>query len=222
MRGADRRRSGHGQRRRSPCSAGGSTPTTDVVEVDGAPVGIRAGLVYYLLNKPRRRGHHGHGHAGPPDRGRARARPNPRVFPVGRLDVDTEGLLLLTNDGELAHRITHPSHGRRQGVPGHRRRRARSAPGALRRLRDGVELDDGTTAPAKVSQPTPGRAADHHPRGPQPPGAADVRGRRAPGRPASCGPASVRCRTAAWRRARGAVPDQADEVRAPGGRRRPT
>ena len=79
----------------------------------------------------------------------------PRVFPVGRLDADTEGLLLLTNDGDLAHRLTHPSHGVEKeylaevaGVPV---RGARC--GALR---DGVELDDGLTAPAKVSQPSPG------------------------------------------------------------------
>ena len=73
----------------------------------------------------------------------------PRVFPVGRLDADTEGLLLLTNDGELAHRLTHPSFGVEkeylaevEGTPSR---------GALRRLREGVELDDGPTAPARVS-----------------------------------------------------------------------
>ena len=71
----------------------------------------------------------------------------PRVFPVGRLDRDTEGLLILTNDGELAQLLTHPSHGVEkaylaevEGVP---------TPGALRRLREGVELDDGPTAPAR-------------------------------------------------------------------------
>ena len=63
------------------------------------------------------------------------------MFPVGRLDVDTEGLLLLTNDGELTHRLTHPSFGVEkeylaevEGTPSR---------GALRRLREGVELDDG-------------------------------------------------------------------------------
>jgi 23S rRNA pseudouridine2605 synthase len=78
----------------------------------------------------------------------------PRVYPVGRLDADTEGLLLLTNDGELAHRLTHPSFGVEKEylatVAG------ALAPGDLRRLRDGVELDDGLTAPAQVSQPEPG------------------------------------------------------------------
>ena len=72
----------------------------------------------------------------------------PRVFPVGRLDWDTEGLLVLTNDGELTQRLTHPSHGVEkeylvevEGVPSR---------GALRRLREGVELDDGLSAPAEV------------------------------------------------------------------------
>ncbi len=72
-----------------------------------------------------------------------------RLYPVGRLDVDTTGLILLTNDGELANLLTHPRH----EVP--KRYRARVAGGppaarALARLRDGVELDDGTTAPARA------------------------------------------------------------------------
>ena len=73
----------------------------------------------------------------------------PRVYPVGRLDADTEGLLLLTNDGDLAHRLTHPSYGIEKeylaevdGMP---------KPGAIRRLREGVDLEDGRTAKAKVA-----------------------------------------------------------------------
>jgi 23S rRNA pseudouridine2605 synthase len=71
-----------------------------------------------------------------------------RVVPVGRLDVDTTGLLLLTNDGDLAQRLAHPSH----GVPKTYRALVRGVPGpaALRRLRRGVELEDGRTAPADV------------------------------------------------------------------------
>ncbi len=79
----------------------------------------------------------------------------PRVYPVGRLDLDTEGLLVLTNDGDLAQRLTHPSHGVDKEylaeVAG-----GNVAQGQLRRLREGIELDDGVTAPAKVSQPSPG------------------------------------------------------------------
>jgi 23S rRNA pseudouridine2605 synthase len=74
-----------------------------------------------------------------------------RLYPVGRLDAETTGLILLTNDGELANRLTHP----RYGVP--RTYLARVEGGhvpehALRRLREGVELDDGPTQPAKVRQ----------------------------------------------------------------------
>jgi 23S rRNA pseudouridine2605 synthase len=74
-----------------------------------------------------------------------------RLYPVGRLDAETTGLILLTNDGELANRLTHP----RYEVP--RTYLARVANGpvaehALRKLREGVELEDGVTAPAKVRQ----------------------------------------------------------------------
>ena len=129
-------------------------PVTDRIEVDGHLAPTRPGLVHYLLNKPRgvvstARDTHG--------------RPTvvelvpaePRVFPVGRLDADTEGLLILTNDGELAQRLTHPSHGVPKEYLAHVANGALPA-GALRRLREGVELDDGMTAPAEVSQPEPG------------------------------------------------------------------
>jgi 23S rRNA pseudouridine2605 synthase len=78
-----------------------------------------------------------------------------RLYPVGRLDADTSGLILLTNDGELAERLTHPRHGvekvyRARVQPG------RVAPEALKALREGVELEDGRTAPARARQPAPG------------------------------------------------------------------
>jgi 23S rRNA pseudouridine2605 synthase len=72
-----------------------------------------------------------------------------RLYPVGRLDYDTTGLILLTNDGDLAHRMTHPSF----EVPRTYRARVKNSPvhePAMRALRDGVELEDGVTAPAKV------------------------------------------------------------------------
>ena len=74
---------------------------------------------------------------------------NERLYPVGRLDYDTTGLILVTNDGDLAHRMTHPSF----EVPRTYRARVANAPvnePALRALREGVELEDGLTAPAKV------------------------------------------------------------------------
>lgn len=126
----------------------------DVVEVDGAPIGVRPDLVYYILNKPggvvtTSKDTH--------DRPKVLdlVPAEPRVFSIGRLDLESEGLLLVTNDGELANRIAHPSHGVDKEylaeVAG-----GTVAAGELRRLREGVELDDGVTAPAKVSQPEPG------------------------------------------------------------------
>lgn len=125
----------------------------DEVVVDGTPIGVRPDLVHYLLNKPT-----GVVTTASDTHGRPTVLElvpdEPRVFPVGRLDMDTEGLLLLTNDGTLTHRLTHPSFGVEkeylahvQGTPGR---------GALRRLREGLELDDGPTAPASASSPGPG------------------------------------------------------------------
>lgn len=125
---------------------------SDLVEVDGAPVGIRPDLVHYLVNKPA-----GVITTAADPHGRPTVvelvPSEPRVFPVGRLDADTEGLLLMTNDGELAHRLTHPSFGvekeylaRVEGTPSR---------AALRRLREGVMLDDGPTAEAKVAAVEP-------------------------------------------------------------------
>jgi len=128
-------------------------PEHDLIEVDGGPVGVRPGLVYYLLNKPPgvvTTAKDTHGRTTVVDL----VPSEPRVFPVGRLDADTEGLLLLTNDGDITHRITHPSHGVDKEYLVHVR--GRVAPGQLRLLREGIELDDGITAPAEASQPTPG------------------------------------------------------------------
>lgn len=119
----------------------------DTVEVDGVRVGVRAGLVYYLLNKPR-----GVVTTASDPEGRPTVVElvplEPRVFPVGRLDADTEGLLLLTNDGELAHRLTHPSFGVDKEYLAEVE--ARPTLAALQRLRKGVALDDGRTEPARV------------------------------------------------------------------------
>jgi 23S rRNA pseudouridine2605 synthase len=125
----------------------------DLVEIDGAPIGVRPGLVYYLLNKP----------AGVVTTSRdTHGRPTvvelvpavPRVFAVGRLDAATEGLLLVTNDGDLANRIAHPSHGVDKEYLAHVDRPVSARD--LGRLRRGVELDDGPTAPALVTQVAPG------------------------------------------------------------------
>ena len=120
----------------------------DVVTVDGRPVSPVHERVIYALNKP----------AGVVSTARdPQGRPTvvtmvpqtERLYPVGRLDIDTTGLILLTNEGDLAHRLTHPSFEVEKtyravvGAPPVRE-------AALRALREGVELDDGRTAPARV------------------------------------------------------------------------
>src|SRR5215210_5426963 len=75
-----------------------------------------------------------------------------RLYPVGRLDAESTGLILLTNDGELAERLTHPRYGVEK-VYRARVQPARLAPRALKALREGVDLDDGRSAPARVRQP---------------------------------------------------------------------
>ena len=125
----------------------------DVVELDGRRV-LAQQLAYLLLHKP----------AGVVTTARdPQGRPTvvslvpsrPRVVPVGRLDAATTGLLLLTNDGQLAHRLAHPRYGVEKtyvaDVEG------RPSPATVRRLESGVALDDGTTAPARVRLVAPSR-----------------------------------------------------------------
>ena len=125
-------------------------PGVDEVTVDGKPVEVSGSRRYFVLNKPAGVITTARDPEGrptvlallPPDLGPG------RLFPVGRLDADTTGLLLLTDDGELANRLAHPRHKVAKeylavvaGLPGER---------DLRRLRQGVELDDGRTQPATV------------------------------------------------------------------------
>ncbi|MEP6977272.1 MAG: pseudouridine synthase [Thermoleophilia bacterium] len=123
------------------------------VEVDGRPVAPQQ-LAYVLLHKP----------AGVVTTARdPQGRPTvvelvehaSRVVPVGRLDADTTGALLLTNDGELAHRLAHP----RYGVEKTYEAEVEGEPSdeAIRTLADGLELDDGPTAPAKARRLGPNR-----------------------------------------------------------------
>ena len=127
-------------------------PETDVIEVDGGLIPVRPGLVYYLLNKPAgtiTTAEDTHGRPTVVDLVPA----EPRVFPVGRLDAETEGLLILTNDGELTHRLTHPSFGVEKEYIAAVEGEPTNAD--IRRLREGVELEDGMTAPAQVARVEP-------------------------------------------------------------------
>lgn len=128
-------------------------PDVCVICVDGILAPTAPNNVYYLLNKPA-----GVVTTADDPQGRPTVldlvTSHARIFPVGRLDMNTEGLLLLTNDGRMAHLLTHPSSGvdkeylvRVQGDP---------SPGAIRRLREGIELEDGMTAPATVSRVSDG------------------------------------------------------------------
>ena len=125
----------------------------DEVEVDGKPV-ARQQLAYVLLNKPA-----GVVTTMSDPQGRRTVRDlvaiGTRVVPVGRLDADTTGALLLTNDGKLAHRLAHPRYGVEKvyeaAVEGDPSREA------LRRLAEGVELEDGPSAPARARRLGPSR-----------------------------------------------------------------
>jgi 23S rRNA pseudouridine2605 synthase len=127
---------------------------TETVAVDGQQVEPRQDRVVYAVNKPAgvvstARDTHGRPtvvELVPSER---------RLYPIGRLDADTTGLILLTDDGELANRLTHP----RYEVPKTNRAQVLGGPvpaPALHALRSGVELDDGPAAPAQVRQPRPG------------------------------------------------------------------
>jgi 23S rRNA pseudouridine2605 synthase len=119
----------------------------DRIEVDGKPLAPSERLVYLALNKPV-----GYVSTARDPEGRPTVldlvRSDERLYPVGRLDWDSEGLLLLTNDGALTHRLTHPRYGVEKeyhvlvaGYP---------SGGTLERLAEGVRLEDGPTAPALV------------------------------------------------------------------------
>jgi 23S rRNA pseudouridine2605 synthase len=133
-------------------------PATDRIEVDGKRIATDPGKVYVLLNKPE-----GYITTTSDERGRPTVldlvRTKVRVYPVGRLDADTQGVLLLTNDGELAHRLAHPRYGL------HRSYRAEVrgtvGPEAIERLLRGVVLDDGPAKALKARVAAVGRGSSH-------------------------------------------------------------
>jgi 23S rRNA pseudouridine2605 synthase len=122
-------------------------PASDTVEVDGIPLDAQVEARYFLLNKPP-----GYLTTLSDPHGRPTIldlfREEGRFFPVGRLDLDSRGLLLITNNGFIANRVAHPRFGVDKtyvvtvggGVP----------PGVLKRLREGVDLEEGRTSAARV------------------------------------------------------------------------
>jgi 23S rRNA pseudouridine2605 synthase len=121
--------------------------STDVIKVDGRRIRQQK-KVYLIFNKPK-----GVITSASDPGGRKIVTDflediKERIYPIGRLDYDTEGLLLLTNDGEFANLLTHPKH----HVPRTYHATVKGVPhgSLLDKLRDGIELDDGLTAPAEV------------------------------------------------------------------------
>jgi pseudouridine synthase len=123
-------------------------PERDRIEVDGRPITLPREYVYLLLNKPV-----GYVSTVRDTQGRPTVMElvdrSERLYPVGRLDIDSEGLLLLTDDGELTQRLTHPSyeHEKEYHVLVH----GQPTQCTLQRLRQGIELEDGFTWPADVT-----------------------------------------------------------------------
>lgn len=123
-------------------------PEEDIILVDNKPINETEKKVYYMLHKPA-----GYISSAKDPHGRATVLDllpgvRERIYPVGRLDYETEGLIILTNDGQLTNALTHPSHeigkiylARVEGLP---------SLAALKKFSKGIELEDGLTAPAKV------------------------------------------------------------------------
>lgn len=126
-------------------------PDQDSVEVDGRLIELPEDFTYILVHKPV-------GYVTTLDDPRGRPTvadllddDQPRLWPVGRLDLDSSGLLLMTDDGKLTHRLTHPSYEARKRYRVSVRGHVDDDSSALERLRNGVELDDGyVTEPADV------------------------------------------------------------------------
>ena len=125
-------------------------PQQDEITFDGEPIRGKPKRIYLMLNKPA-----GYLTTVRDERGRPTVMAlvsniSERIYPVGRLDVDTEGLLLMTNDGTFAHRILHPSHEIQKTyiawVEGQPNRRE------IQRLRSGIEIEEGLITSAKVNQ----------------------------------------------------------------------
>lgn len=124
--------------------------TNDIVKYNGKIVKLASDKVYIMLNKPK-----GYLCTVSDDRGRPTVlklvKENLRIYPIGRLDYNTEGLLLLTNDGDFANKIMHPSG--RISKTYLVTLKSKPKPDELQKLRSGIMLEDGITQPAIVDRP---------------------------------------------------------------------
>ena len=125
-------------------------PQKAEITFDGEPIRGKPKRIYLMLNKPA-----GYVTTVRDERGRPTVMAlvsdiSERIYPIGRLDVDTEGLLLMTNDGDFTHRILHPSHETQKTyiawVEGKPNRQA------IQRLREGIEIEEGVITSAKINQ----------------------------------------------------------------------
>jgi len=124
-------------------------PSRDHIRVDGRKVALPAGKVYLLLHKPKSTVTTMEDPEGRPTVMSLVKERGARLFPVGRLDYDAEGFLLLTNDGDLAHRLSHPSF----RIPRTYWVKVKGKPSAeeIRKLSRGISLEDGPTAPCRIA-----------------------------------------------------------------------
>lgn len=134
-------------------------PARDEVRVDGVVVQLDASKRYFVLNKPRGVVSSMRDERGRPDLRTFTAQLEERVYNVGRLDTDTSGLLVLTNDGELAHRLAHPKFGVQKTYIA--KVRGRVTPAVMQRLRDGVMLADGEIRADAARLLPAGRSTSH-------------------------------------------------------------
>jgi len=123
-------------------------PVRDHIKVDGRRVALFPSKVYFLMNKPKKTVTTVDDPEGRPTVMDLVKGKSPRLYPVGRLDYDAEGLLFLTNDGELAYRLSHPSF----QIPRTYRVKVKGKPSPeeVRRLSRGISLSDGPTAPCRI------------------------------------------------------------------------
>ena len=144
------RRTGFCQRRKGVDSRHPHRSAGAEITFDGEPIRGKPKRIYLMLNKPA-----GYVTTVRDERGRPTVMAlvsdiSERIYPVGRLDLDTEGLLLMTNDGDFAHRILHPSHEIQKTytawVEGHPHQQE------IQKLREGIEIEDGVITSAKVNQ----------------------------------------------------------------------